>query len=349
MGDYMDEIDLDKYEIRTDLALESVEDNDNINVKKIEYDNIVVSRMKINKNEEEKTGKKQGIYSSIEYEDITDTNNFNNVKKVFCDELKFILNKLKIKNTDECLIIGLGNEHSTPDALGPKTINNIFVTRHLFSLTETIIDDGYRCVSAFNPGVMGITGIETSDVITSIINTIKPKFIIVIDALLASSIEKVNKIIQITDSGINPGSGVGNYRNEITKKSVGIPVIALGIPTVVDATTIVSDTINFMMKNFSYMNEFINNPINKMVPYSKINYAKKESKPLSMEDKNKYIGVLGTLEEEQRKKLIYEVLSPIDYNLIVTPKEIDFLLDKMCMLLSSGINCALHENKFDKI
>ncbi len=343
----MDEINLDKYEVRTDLALENIE-NDKLD---IETTTKMIKTTKITriivKKHEKNIGKKKGLYISIEYEDITDHDNLEHVKKIFSDELKSVLDRWNIEIEDECLIIGLGNEHSTPDALGPKTINNILVTRHLFTLAPNDIEEGFRCVSAINPGVMGITGIETSDVILSIVDKIKPKFIIVVDALLASSIEKVNKVIQITDAGINPGSGVGNYRNEISKDVIGIPVIAIGIPTVVDATTIVNDTINFMIKNFSYQKENLNNPINRMVPSGKIDYTTKEIKELSLEDKTKYIGLLGSLEEDARRKLIYEVLSPIDYNLIVTPKEIDSLIEKMCLLLGNGINEALHESKFN--
>ena len=136
-----------------------------------------------------------------------------------------------------CIIIGLGNEKSTPDSLGPLSINDIIVTNHLFSLGINV-EDGFRVVSAFNPGVMGQTGIETSDIIYALIKEIKPDFVIVVDALKASNVDRVNKTIQITDAGINPGSGIGNTRKEISKDVLNIPVFAVGVPTVVDLSLI---------------------------------------------------------------------------------------------------------------
>ena len=129
----------------------------------------------------------------------------------------------------------------------------------------------------------------------------------------------------MTDSGIHPGSGVGNERKEISKKILNIPVIAIGVPTVVDAVTIVSDTINYMSKQFAYNKNNIDNPINKLIPISSIDYLKdKNIKDLSPKDKKHLMGIIGTLSDEEMKQLVYEVLSPIGYNMMVTPKEIDF-------------------------
>ena len=344
MGDYMGKIDLSKYKVRTDLAIESIENQNDIKKSEEIIDNIKITDILIKKEFEKKVNKKSGRYITIEFEDVTDYNNRQNVIKVFKDCLKKLLNDSNINENDSALIIGLGNEKSTPDALGPNTIDNILVTKHLFSLDENNVEEGFRCVSAFNPGVMGVTGIETSEVVKSLINVVKPSFVIVVDALAASSISRVNKTIQMTDSGIHPGSGVGNSRKEISKEILNMPVIAIGIPTVVDAVTIVSDTINYMEKHFSYVNEYINNPANKLA-YGKVNYLKKKNiKELNSEDKQKYMGFLGSLTDEEIKKLIYEVLLPINYNLMVTPKEVDFLIDKLSEVLSTGINKCLHKN-----
>ena len=197
-------------------------------------------------------------------------------------------------------------------------------------------------MSAINPGVMGTTGIETSDIIASIIDKIKPDFVIVIDALASQSIERVNKTIQMTDTGIHPGSGVGNSRKEISKEVLGIPVIAIGVPTTVDAVTIVSDTINYMYKHFSYTKENINNPSNKLM-ISSPNYLKKNIR-INKKDKSKLLGMIGNLDEQETRQLIYEVLSPVGYNLMVTPKEIDFLIDKLSYIIGEGINKSLHKN-----
>lgn len=338
----MGKIDMSKYKIRTDLVLDELDiiNDDTIEIDRKKIDDITVTDVLVKDEYENILRKKKGRYITIEYEDVTDYNNRNKVIKVFSNELKEIINSLNINENDECLVIGLGNEKSTPDALGPKTIDNILVTKHLFSLKENV-EDGFRCVSAFNPGVMGVTGIETSELVKSIILTLKPKFIIVVDALAASSISRVNKTIQMTDSGIHPGSGIGNSRKEISKDMLGIPVIAIGIPTVVDAVTIVSDTIDYMIKHFSYMEDNINNPANKLA-VKKTNYLKKQIKELDVDDKKKYVGLLGELNEEEIHSLVYEVLSPINYNLMVTPKEVDFVIDKLSNVLSSGINSVLH-------
>ena len=335
---------MSKYQIRTDLVLDELDviNDDTIKIDKTKIDDITVTDVLVKDEYQNILKKKKGRYITIEYEDVTDFNNRNKVINVFKNELKKIINDSGINEIDECLVIGLGNEKSTPDALGPKTIDNIIVTKHLFEIKRNSVDDGFRCVSAYNPGVMGVTGIETSELIKSLILTIKPKFIIVVDALAASKVSRVNKTIQMTDSGIHPGSGIGNSRKEISKEVLGIPVIAIGIPTVVDAVTIVSDTIEYMTKHFSYMENYINNPAQKLA-IKKPNYLKKEVKELNINEKKKYIGLLGELNEEERHSLIYEVLSPINYNLMVTPKEVDYVIDKLSIVLSSGINSVLHK------
>lgn len=341
----MNEIDLSKYKVRTDLVVDELDNikTDDLEMKKNEVDGIKITTIDVKKEYEKNLNKKQGKYITIEFNDVTDFHNREKVINVFSNEFKNLLNALNIKNNNTCLLIGLGNENSTPDSLGPKTINNILVTSHLFMLEKNNVEPGYRCVSAFNPGVMGVTGIETSELIKSLVNTLKPDFVIAVDALAASSITRVNKTIQMTDSGIHPGSGVGNSRKEISKEILGIPVIAIGIPTVVDAVTIVSDTINYMLKHFSYVKENINNPANKLA-IKKPNYINKKIKELNSEEKKQYIGLLGELSEEEMHSLIFEVLSPINYNLMVTPKEVDFVIDKLAEVLSSGINKSLHEN-----
>ena len=175
-------------------------------------------------------------------------------------------------------MVGLGNDKSTPDSLGPRVIDNIIVTRHM----DVLGINSNRVVSAIKPGVTGETGIETKDIIKGIIDKIKPDFVVVIDSLKSSTIKRLTKTIQITDTGIHPGSGVNNKRDALDKKSLGIPVIAVGIPTVCDLSTIV--------------NEFSKS--NKKIP-----------------------------------------------NMIVTLKEIDFVIDKLSDLLSICINEVIHDIK----
>lgn len=215
-----------------------------------------------------------GIYLTMEFSDIID----NNIKKVFNDCFSKILRKNNINKSKSVLVVGLGNDKSTPDSLGPRVIDNIIVTRHM----DVLGINSNRVVSAIKPGVTGETGIETKDIIKGIIDKIKPDFVVVIDSLKSSTIKRLTKTIQITDTGIHPGSGVNNKRDALDKKSLGIPVIAVGIPTVCDLSTIV--------------NEFSKS--NKKIP-----------------------------------------------NMIVTLKEIDFVIDKLSDLLSICINEVIHDIK----
>ena len=320
--------------MRTDLAIELT-----TNQSQIEEDGVKITDIILDENEAKKISKKEGTYITIEFADITDYENRNKVKTIFIKELKKMLKKLNIKDTDLCLVIGLGNEKSTPDSLGPLTISKTLVTNHLYLYGS--LEEGFRRVCAISPGVMGETGIETSDLIKEITQSIKPDFIIVIDALASSSVERVNKTIQITDSGINPGSGIGNKRKEISKDILKVPVIAIGVPTVVDAASIVNDTIKYMYYNFAYQKENYNNPKNKLS--FNVNYLKYSYK-IKKEDKKKLLGIVGSLTEEETKSLIYEILNPIGYNLMVTPKEEDFIIEKLSELISEGINNALHKN-----
>lgn len=332
-------INLSKYKIRTDLAIEVIEENmEGITSNITNEDDIKITEVSIDKTASDKIGKKDGKYITIEFNDITDYDNSKKIEEVFSKTLYKLLNDLNLNKNQSCLVVGLGNSKSTPDALGPLSIGNILVTNHLFKLGE--VEDGFRPVSVTTPGVMGQTGLETSEVIKAIVKKFKPDFVIVIDALASQSVERVNKTIQITDTGIHPGSGVGNSRKEISYETLNIPCIAIGVPTVVDAITIVSDTINYMHKHYSYSKANIDNPMNKLMMYSP-NYLKKKVE-VKEEDKKTLLGIVGTLKDDEVKQLLYEVLTPIGYNLMVTVKEVDFLIEKLSLIISNGINKALH-------
>lgn len=334
------EIDLKNYQIRTDLIVEQVTDENNVSTKVYDEDGIKITTVEVDKNMSEQINKKVGDYVTIEFDDVTDSHNQEIVKKIFSEQLLEILKKTKIKDSDKCLIIGLGNDKSTPDSLGPLTIDKVLVTNHLFMYGQ--VEEGFRSVSAIIPGVTGTTGIETSDLIKSVVDGIKPDFLIMIDALASQALDRVNKTIQISNTGIHPGSGVGNSRKEISKDTTGIPVIAIGIPTVVDAVTVVSDTINYMQKHYAFHKKFIKNPLSKLVSSTQINYLKKEV-DIDKEDKINLLGIVGSLNEMEIKQLILEVLTPIGYNLMVTPKEVDFIVEKLATVLGEGINISLHE------
>lgn len=334
------EIDLKNYQIRTDLIVEQVTDENNVSTKVYDENGIKITTVEVDKNMSEQLNKKVGDYVTIEFDDVTDSHNQEIVKKIFSEQLSEIIKKTKIKDSDKCLIIGLGNDKSTPDSLGPLTIDKVLVTNHLFMYGQ--VEEGFRSVSAIIPGVTGTTGIETSDLIKSVVDGIKPDFLIMIDALASQALDRVNKTIQISNTGIHPGSGVGNSRKEISKDTTGIPVIAIGIPTVVDAVTVVSDTINYMQKHYAFHKKFIKNPLSKLVSSTQINYLKKEV-DIEKEDKINLLGIVGSLNEMEIKQLILEVLTPIGYNLMVTPKEVDFIVEKLATILGEGINISLHE------
>lgn len=333
-------INLSKYNIRTDLIVDIIDNNSNINKETDNYKGVKITRVEVEKDMEEELNKKKGTYITIEFDDVTNYEDREKIGKCFENEIKKLLNKLNIKDDDDCLIIGLGNEKSTPDALGPLSIKNILVTRHLFML-NTNHKEGLRSVSAIIPDVMGNTGIETSDIIKSIVNTIKPKFIITIDALASSSINRLNKTIQMTDTGIHPGSGIGNSRKEINKDIIGIPVIAIGVPTVVESSIIVNDTIKYLLKHISYIK---NNFSKSKLTYTKFgNYLDKiKNSDLSQEEKKEILGMIGELSEEDKLSLINEVLTSINYNLMVTNTEIDYLILKLSEIIANSLNNALH-------
>ena len=330
------EIDLSKYQIRTDLTIDELEKDSSL--KGIKIKDRVVNEIKITDvylEEDNALGKKKGKYITLEFEDITDSENASKVSEVLIEVLRKII---RVKKDSYGLIVGLGNDKSTPDSLGPLTINKIIVTNHIYLLDE--LSEEYGRLSAINPGVMGETGIETSDIIEAVVSKIKPDYLIVIDSLASKSIERLNKTIQITDTGIHPGSGIGNKRKEISYDTIGIPVIAIGVPTVVDAAVIVSDTINFIYKNYEFNKNYSNNPKSKLT-FNNVNYLNNDIVE-NKKEKEKLLGLVGTLNEEELEMFIYEVLNPIGYNYMVTPKEIDFVIQKLSNIISNSINNVIH-------
>ncbi len=335
----MHTIHLENFGFRTDLILEQL-NGMSPDLDHWEEKDFSIDRLEITEENKQKYQKDVGKYITISFPDITDKDNFKRVEELLVQELKRLFATLDIANRS-VLVVGLGNEKSTPDALGPRVVDQVLVTRHLFALGE--VEEGYANVASFQTQVTGVTGIETSDLIQGLIQTTKVDALIVIDALASSSLERVNKTIQITDSGIHPGSGVGNNRKEISKKTLGIPVIAIGVPTIVDAATIVSDTFQYMLKQFSYKIDNMNNPVLKLVDQKNQDYS---AHPITLtkETKKEILGILGNLSEEEFHRLIYEVLSPIQSNLMVTPKEVDFVIEKLGLLIGNGINKSLHKH-----
>ena len=238
--------------IRTDLALEANEmhreqkkfDIEGVKVIERIEEGVKITTVKVLNEIAEKTlGKSKGDYITIDIPEFTvyDGKLMESVSNVFG---KFLKDMLKVKNDDLVLVVGLGNKSVTPDALGPKVVEKLMITRHLRDVMPDVIDDSIVSVSAIAPGVLGITGIETLEIIKSLVDKIKPQLVICIDALAARKTQRVNRTIQISDTGISPGSGVHNHRKSITYDTLGVKVVSIGVPTVVDASTIANDTID---------------------------------------------------------------------------------------------------------
>ena len=253
------------FEIRTDLAVETSEkrpDGKEISGLFVEKEkrgeDITITKVRIETQKAAKTmGKPRGTYISIEADQMMEEDNdyHREISEIFSEQIKNFLPKQYQKK--KILVIGLGNREVTPDALGPKVIDQLFITRHLLEEFGKYMVELEECcsISGIVPGVMAQTGMETVEILQGVVAQTKPDIVIAVDALAARSIKRLNRTIQITDTGIIPGSGVGNYRNAITKEHLGIPVIAVGIPTVVDAATIVADFCTGLMENKQELEE----------------------------------------------------------------------------------------------
>ncbi|WP_026485593.1 GPR endopeptidase [Caldanaerobius polysaccharolyticus] len=310
---------------RTDLAIETRElyrkdsgrEVPGVEVKQEKLGSITITRVNILDYQGSMAmGKPIGNYITLEMPDIrTGTPELNHsVAAVLSDELKKLIDRLQSQSV---LVVGLGNWNVTPDALGPKVVSRIFVTRQIFEFAPQEVRPGMRPVSAIAPGVLGITGIETADIIKGVVSRIKPDLIIAVDALASKSTSRLASTIQISDTGVSPGAGIGNRRAALDQSTLGIPVIALGVPTVVDAATMASDTIDLLVDSLM-----------KATPQDSPFYQ-----------------VLKDLNREERYDLIREVISPYD-NLMVTPKEVDEMINDMAAILAEGINIALQDNLY---
>jgi len=310
---------------RTDLAIEAdilqnqytKEDIDGvrINVEEGIRQDITVTWVQVmNEKGSEAMGKPVGNYITVEAEDMKGNNTelHETIIEIVSDKLSKIK---KIKDDESVLIVGLGNWNITPDALGPKVISKVLVTRHLLNNIPDEINEQVRPVSAISAGVMGITGMETSEIVKGLVDNVKPSLVIAIDALAARKSSRINTTIQITDTGITPGSGVGNRRKALNEQTLGVPVIAIGVPTVVDAATLVNDTMDTILEQM-----------------------KNESK-----EGSEFYDMLMKVENEEKYSLILEVLEPYSGNMFVTPKEVDSVVESLADIIGNSINIALHK------
>lgn len=291
---------MQKFKYNTDMADERVDEYkvinnmssiDGIEVTQEKYDEFKITQVNVlNENGAEAIDKKVGKYITFEMEDIKYIDN----RQMIIDKLEEQLKNLIDKNKS-VMIVGLGNLYVTPDALGSKVVNGIEVTRHILEFAKEMIDSNTREVSAICPGVMGNTGIQTSEIISAVSEVVKPEYIIVIDSLMSKSIKRVGSSIQISNTGITPGSGITGINNSIDSDSTGATVISLGVPMVVDMATITNDALSKIENNDDEKGE-------------------------------RYHQIANVLDTE---------------NYIVTPKDIDELIEIMSEIISESINKAM--------
>jgi len=293
--------------VRTDLALEARElykqenkkDAEGVIVEELEDEGTKITKVTVLTDESaEKMGKPKGTYITLDIPEFTvyDGSLMDDVSKALGKTLKKLIN---IQDNQLALVVGLGNRKVTPDALGPKVVEGIMVTRHLKSVMPEVIDDSVFQVAAIAPGVLGITGVETGEIIKGLVEKIKPDVVVCIDALASRKIERVNRTIKINDTGISPGAGVGNHRMKLNEETLGVKVIAIGVPTVVDAATIANDTIDLLLDDL-------------------INQS---------ETGKEFYNMLKKVDKQEKSMLIREILNPYVGELVVTPKEIDLMID----------------------
>lgn len=312
---------VERYSIRTDLALEDKErfDSDHVEIAGVELEEswdeereIRITNVKIRtENGAKAMGKPVGTYVTMEAPNMAVPD--EDYHREISEELAGILTEfLSVEKKDyEVLVVGLGNRKVTPDAIGPLVIDNLNITRHIVKEygKYAMGEEQVHLVSAIVPGVMGQTGMETVEIVRGIVEETRPDFIIAVDALAARSSRRLNRTIQIADTGINPGSGVGNHRNAITKETVGVPVIAIGVPTVVDAATIVNDTMENLIA------------------------ALESSETL------KGVGVvMQGYNAAEKYELVKELISPHLNGLFVTPKDIDETVKRLSFTISEALN-----------
>lgn len=306
-------------EISDALKLDQVEGFEipgvEISEKEIQDENIKVTRVRVlNEEGEKQMGKPKGDYITIECPLIKQ--NVPSVHEKVIDYLSQAIASLlpEVEGRPlNVLVIGLGNRFATPDTLGPKVVNQVFVTRHVALKAPELMDEDVAYLSSFAPSVMGLTGIETAEIIEGVVDNVKPDCVIAIDALAARHVSRINSTIQISDTGISPGAGVGNKRKELNEKTIGCKVIAIGVPTVVDTATLVSDTLGQV-----------------------INLMVKESEHSPVFD------ILSSASEQDHYELVKESLGEEVKDLFVTPKEIDEIMEYLSSIISNSINIAVH-------
>lgn len=311
--------------IRTDLAVEAHEYYTGsgqraivgVEMAQSQTDGCEITRVKIVSKEGEKAlHKPQGEYITVEIRDMMrlSATGKETVGAVVGRQIGELLNRCGIDKEDEILVVGLGNWDITPDALGPKTVSKLIVTRHLLEYMPEVVGSGTRSVCAVSPGVLGITGMETGEMVSGLIQRVKPKAVIAIDALASRSTKRIGVTVQLSDTGISPGSGIGNRRKELTRHTLGVPVIAVGVPMVVDAATVAEDALESV---------------------------------LEQEDGDAVLSErLRQESAERRYEQIRQLMGKELREMMVTPKEVDAMVEEISDVLREGIHRGIYSAEF---
>lgn len=311
-------------EHRTKHQKEKLDQTSGISIKEMIDGRVKVTKVIVDKKGQEQIKKKEGTYITLSVPTLTvdDHNGFEQLEKSFTKYLDDIHKEIEITKDSKVLVVGLGNKTITPDAVGPFAID---------SMQNEQIENPSDHFVMYAPGVTGQTGFETSDFIGALTEKIKPSLVLVIDALATRGSSRLCKTIQITDTGIHPGSGVGNQRTEVSKEVMGVPVTAIGIPTVVDSTVIIADAIESVFRTIAARIEEKGKPSSKL---SVSSYTPDPNKRVDLSLIKPIFGEWSTWSPEDRLQLFEEVFSSNPERLIVTPKEVDVWVTKYAILIS---------------
>jgi spore protease len=309
--------------IRTDLALESAqriieknlsEEESGIRTDIKKYGTITVTRVEVLSEEAScEIGKPRGNYITIESPSMKESKPEEH-RKIINLLAENIRGLCELNEDSVVLIAGLGNRFITPDSLGPKVISRILVTRHI---KETLPENikKIKSVCALAPGVLGVTGIETGEILKGTADRVKPSLIIAIDALAARKFSRINSTIQMTDTGVTPGSGVKNARLRLDREYMGVPVLAIGVPTVVDTATMINDCLDGILGSMK----------------------------AQCEKGSEFYGMLEDIDSEEKYNMITELLKPYENDMFVTPKEVDEVIERLAVIISDAVNLALQK------
>lgn len=312
---------------QTKQQKEKLDDTEGVKFEEFYENRVKVTKVTVNQEGAKEIGKKEGKYFTLTVPtlNIDDHDGMKQLEKAFVKYIDEIHQNIKLTKKSKILVIGLGNKTITPDAIGPFTIDAM-QSRQLEEHNEQFI--------LYAPGVTGQTGFETSDFVLALAEKIQPDLVIAIDALATRGTARLCKTIQITNTGIHPGSGVGNQRAEISKEVLGIPVTAIGVPTVVDATVIIADAVDKVFRSIATKIQEKDKPSGKL---SVTSWTSDSNSDVDLNVVRPIFGEWSTWSKAERRQLFEEVLLSGSQRLIVTPKEVDIWMTKYSVLISNGL------------